>query len=222
MNKLSIIIPAAGLGSRLGLGPKALLELNGSSLLYWVSQKALRLAPEVIVAIPANADPEIWAAHCPGCRSIEGGDSHLATMSLLIKQCTQEWVMNMNIAMPFTSRQLAQRVADAAMFNTNKASIAAAFLELDLPLAQRHEQQVAELLAKGNLGIASGPNCYSRQLLCDLIVAADTLDWQQQSFLQIAMRHGHAIQTVPGEKSNIKITHPADWEFAQHLKELLE
>lgn len=221
MNKLSIIIPAAGQGSRLGLGPKALLELNGRSLLHWLSQKALQLASEVIVAIPPDADPDLWATHCPGCRMIQGGDSHLKTMSLLIQQCTQAWVMNMNIAMPFTSRQLARRVADAAMHGGRESSIAAAFLELDLPLAQQSEQQVAELIARGNLGIASGPNCYSRQLLCDLIAAADRQDWQQQSFLQIAMHHGHSIQTVPGEKSNIKITHPTDWEFAQHLKELL-
>lgn len=221
MHKLSIIIPAAGQGKRLGLGPKALLELNGRSLLHWVSQKALQLAPEVIVAIPADADQNLWAAHCPGCRVIQGGDTHLESMSLLIKQCSQEWIMNMNIAMPFTSRQLARQVADAAMRGTGKNGIAAAFLELDLPLARQSEQQVAELIARGHLGVASGPNCYSRQLLCDLIATANALDWQQQSFLQIAMRHGHVIQTVSGEKSNIKITHPADWELAQHLKELL-
>ncbi len=224
MNKLSIIIPAAGQGKRLGLGPKALLELNGHSLLYWVSQKALQLSSEVIVAIPSNALPAHWETHCPGCQIILGGDSHLDTMSRLIQHCTQEWVMNMNSAMPFTSLPLARRVADAVMLQgdaADKAHIAAAFLAIDLPVAQEHEHRALELITQGDLGIFSGPNCYSRQLLCDLIANADAQDWQQQSFLQIAMRHGHAIQTVPGDKSNIKITHTEDWIFAQHLKELL-
>lgn len=224
MNKLSIIIPAAGQGARLGLGPKALLELNGHSLLYWVSKKALQLASEVIVAIPSNALPAHWEAHCTGCQIIAGGDSHLDTMSRLVKHCTQEWVMNMNIAMPFTSRALARRVADAVMLQDNeagKARIAAAFLDIDLPVARQQKQQIHELMAQGELGICSGPNCYSRQLLCDLIASADAQDWQQQSFLQIAMRHGHAIHSVPGDKSNIKITQLEDWKFAQHLQELL-
>ncbi len=224
MNKLSIIIPAAGQGHRLGLGPKALLELNGHSLLYWVSKKAVQLASEVIVAIPAGSAPDQWQKHCPGCRVIIGGDSHLDTMTRLIEQCTQEWVMNMNIAMPFTSLPLARRVAESALNSTNSADsggIAAAFLELDLPLGRQQEQQVTELIPQTNLGIFSGPNCYSRQLLCKLIANADAQDWQQQSFLQIAIRHGYRIQTVASDKSNIKITHPDDWVMAHHLKELL-
>ena len=56
---VTVLIPAAGTGERMGMGPKALLLLDGRPVLEWVVRKAMRLADEVIVACPAGADPQL-------------------------------------------------------------------------------------------------------------------------------------------------------------------
>lgn len=214
---LSIVIPAAGQGERLGLGPKALLMLDGHSLLYWISAKARTMAAEVIVAAPPDAIP-LWAMHCPDCRVIEGGASHLESMARLARAATLPWLMNMNISMPFTSPCLMRKVALAA----RQGGISGAFLQADLPVAQVKDGMVSALMARQDVAVAQGPNAYSRQILLRLIDAADADDWRRQSFLEIAVRHGQTIHAVAGEKSNMKITSPQDWKLAQYYKELLQ
>jgi len=54
---VSCLIPGAGTGERLGLGPKAFLQLQDRPLLYWVAERALQVADEVLVALPAWRAP---------------------------------------------------------------------------------------------------------------------------------------------------------------------
>src|SRR6187431_3187211 len=51
---VSCLIPAAGAGLRLGQGTKGYLSLAGRPLLCWLADKALQVADEVIVAVPAD------------------------------------------------------------------------------------------------------------------------------------------------------------------------
>lgn len=213
---LSIVIPAAGRGERLGLGPKALLRLGDRSLLQWISRKAQMVATEVIVAAP-HGRVDLWSQHCPGCSIVEGGGSHLSSMTKLIQAATQPWVMNLNVSMPFASVNLMRRVAEAA----RSRGIAGAFLPLDLPVAQVSDASVLAMYPGRTCAIAQGPNAYRRDYLLELIQRADASDWQRQSFLEIAVQHGYSIDTVVGEKNNIKITSPEDWALAQHLRTLL-
>jgi 2-C-methyl-D-erythritol 4-phosphate cytidylyltransferase len=213
---LSIVIPAAGLGERLGLGPKALLQLGDDSLLQWISRKALTVAAEVIVAAPHD-NIDLWSQHCPGCRVIEGGPSFLTSMTKLIQAATQPWVMNLSVSMPFVSTNLMRSVGDAA----RHSGIAGAFLPMDMPVAQVKDGSVAAMYPRQACAVAQGPNAYRRDHLLAMIRCADAADWQRQSFLEIAMRHGYSINTVIGEKTNMKITNPEDWALAQHLRGLL-
>ena len=213
---LSIIIPAAGQGERLGLGPKAMLVLADRTLLHWLSAKARSIASEVIVAVPPGC-METWASECQNCRIIEGGTTNLQSVALLARSATLPWVMNLNVSMPFLSLDLIQAVANAAKAN----DIAGAFLASDLPVAQLKDGVVSKLLSRHESGIAQGPNAYRRELLLSLIEVADAEDWRSQSFLEVAMRHGYPISAVPGQKSHIKITSPEDWIIAQQLTQHL-
>ncbi|MFX6427813.1 NTP transferase domain-containing protein, partial [Acinetobacter baumannii] len=47
---VSVLIPAAGNGERLGLGPKAFLRVGGKTLLEWAVE-AFKEAAEVLVAL---------------------------------------------------------------------------------------------------------------------------------------------------------------------------
>ena len=65
---VTVLVPAAGSGERMGLGPKALLELNGRPVLEWVVRKAMAIAVEVIVACPPGVNPAL-AAGCTAART---------------------------------------------------------------------------------------------------------------------------------------------------------
>ena len=95
--------------------------------------------------------------------------------------------------------------------------MAGAFLPSDLPVARLRNGQVAQLLSREETAVAQGPNCYRRSDLLTLMDLTDSSDWQQQSFLQVALRHGYSIAAVAGEKANIKITTADDWRHAQQL-----
>lgn len=213
---LGILIPAAGRGERLGLGEKALLELDGRPLLHWLVAKARRVATEVIVAVPPGCT-ESWAVHCAGCRLVEGGTTHLRSMEILVRASTSPLLMNVNVAMPFTSGRLMQAVAAAADLH----GCAAAGLPPDVPVLRTRDAQVTEVMDRGGFALAQGPNAYRRGLLLDLCDTATQEEWRLQSFLQIAALRGHRIQIVPGEKANIKITDAEDWALAAHLTRFL-
>ena len=75
--RVSFLIPSAGGGERLGLGCKGFLELAGRPLLCWVADKGLRVADEVIIAVPATHVDRAQAL-LPGCRVIAGGETRHA------------------------------------------------------------------------------------------------------------------------------------------------
>ena len=57
-SEVAVLIPAAGMGERLGLGPKATLPLAGRPVVDWVVDKARQLGHEVLVACaPGMAAP---------------------------------------------------------------------------------------------------------------------------------------------------------------------
>ena len=60
--EVSVLIPAAGNGLRLGRGPKAFLQVGGRTLLEW-TLAAFRDAEEALVALPPGAEPPkgLWA-----------------------------------------------------------------------------------------------------------------------------------------------------------------
>lgn len=70
--QMSALVPAAGAGTRLGLGPKALLEIDGKPLLRSLVDRLLRVANEVVLAVPASHLAHFRSAY-PDCRCIEGG-----------------------------------------------------------------------------------------------------------------------------------------------------
>jgi 2-C-methyl-D-erythritol 4-phosphate cytidylyltransferase len=207
---LSIIIPAAGQSLRMGLGPKALLQLDGRSLLQRVSEKALALAAEVIVAAPPGCEAQ-WALHCPGCRVIGGGEIHLRSVAALMLVATLPLVLIMSVAAPLMSPELVRRVAQAAKLN----GIASAYLPSDMPMVRLEDGMITAMIPRHETGMMQAPTAFQRTHFLALLACADDADWQRQAWVEIAMHHHYAIAAVPGEKGNTKLTTIEDWHLAQ-------
>lgn len=214
--KTSFLIPAAGDGSRLGLGPKALLVLDGKPLIRWLAEKALRCADEVLIAAPASMLAE-FAALCPECRCIAGGESRQESIAHLADASRHPWLILHDVARPFVSETLLRSVAAAA----RTSGCAGAFLDPEVPVATIVDGMVRQAFLREEVGIFQAPQAFARELLVDISAQARRHDWRSQSTIQLALRAGIPVRAVAGEKTNIKLTTFTDWTMAQHLAALL-
>ena len=124
----SVIVAAAGMGQRLGLGPKALLQLDSHSLIWWVTRKALRICDDVIVAAPEQFVNQIQREALE-CRVIAGGDDRQQSIAALVAACSRKWVVLLDVARPFASSSLCVDVLAAA----GTSGIATAVEALQVP-----------------------------------------------------------------------------------------
>lgn len=191
---VTVLVPAAGRGERMGLGPKALLELQGRPVVEWVVRKAMRIADEVIVACPPGADP-VLDAPCRWTR-IAGGPTRQHSVRLLAHAATRPWVIVWDAARPFTSVELAQAVLAAA----ERTGAAAAVLPD---------------------GSFQTPLAFARELLLAAVDRADREGWIERWTTELVLHAGHDVARVEGDRLNIKLTTAADWALAQSLLDRL-
>lgn len=210
---VSFLIPAAGTGQRLGLGPKGFLELAGKPLLHWVAEKARQVAGEVLVGVPGERRDEARAL-LPGCVVIAGGATRHASVARLVDAASGDRVLVHDVARPFASVGLMRAVLAAAA----GCGCAGAMLDPEVPVARLCDGRVVEALARSEAAIFQAPQAFDRALLLRLLREADQAGWEPQSTLQLAVRAGIPVVAVPGEKSNIKITSADDWRLAQLLE----
>lgn len=213
---VTIIIPAAGMGERLGLGPKALLELNGKPILTWLTQKALAITHQVIVSAP-KSQLEQFKKSCPNCIIVEGGSTRQESIERLVNACKTNYVLIHDAARPFASKELFLQVIDKA----KETGGAGAFLKPDIPVALIQNGMVIKDFQKHEIGVFQSPQAFLRETLIKVIAASNQFDWQEQSTLQLLLRAQIPVMAVDGEKNNIKLTTPEDWQIAQHLKACL-
>ena len=214
---VSCLIPGAGSGERLGLGPKAFLALRGRPLLAWITDRALQVADEVLVAVaPGLVDRA--TAMLPECRVIAGGDTRQESIVLLAGQARGECLIVHDAARPFASRALLEAVRDTA----RRTGCAGAFLDPEVPVARLRDGRVVEAFSRDQVGVFQSPQAFSRANMDAMLAClADSPGWSSQSTIQLALRAGVAVHAVPGEKTNIKITTTEDWQRAGQQGELL-
>ncbi len=214
---VSCLIPAAGAGERLGLGPKAFLEVDGRPLLCWITERALQVADEVLVTVPANL-VDAATAMLPACRVMTGGATRQDSIALLAGQASGEWLIVHDAARPFASLALLQAVLEAA----RRTGCAGAFLDPEVPVARLRDGRVVEAYAHDEVGVFQSPQAFSRENMRAMLACqADVPGWYGQSTIQLALLAGVPVHVVPGEKTNIKITTMDDWQRACQQGDLL-
>ncbi|AVP99814.1 2-C-methyl-D-erythritol 4-phosphate cytidylyltransferase [Ahniella affigens] len=208
------LIAAAGVGSRLGLGPKAFLRLGAQSLLARVAHTATAVADTIVAAIPPGSDAEA-RAELPGhVRLIHGGESRQQSFAQLLAEAHSEYVLLLDIARPLVSADLCQRVLNAAA----RHGAAGAYVPALVPAARVDaEGGVVQAYAADQYHLPQMPQAFRRTILIDVLARAKAQGLQRQTVWQLAVELGVRLQAVRGEPGNIKITEPVDWALAQCL-----
>jgi 2-C-methyl-D-erythritol 4-phosphate cytidylyltransferase len=209
---VSVLIPAAGLGQRMGQGPKAALLLHGRPLVDWVADKARQLGAEVLVAcapgLPAPA----------GCIRVAGGADRQESVRLLARHASRPWSLLWDAARPFGSLALARAVLDAA----TPGRAATACLSSEVRWFALHEGRVTQAWPGAAAGVSQTPQAYATALLREVTERAAQEGWRGQSTVELMLQAGVEVAAVAGEKLNFKLTTPEDWLLAQALHAQLQ
>ena len=214
--RVSFLIPSAGGGERLGLGCKGFLQLAGRPLLAWVADKGRLVADEVIVAVPAARVGEAQAL-LPGCRVIVGGETRHDTVALLAEAARGDWLLLQDVARPFSSIGLFSAVLEAA----RDTGCAGTFVDPEVPVARLRDGRVEAVLRRDQVGVFQSPQVFSREVMASMLRHAGDSGSRPQSTMQLAVEVGVAIAAVAGDKHNIKLTTPIDWQMAALLEDHL-
>lgn len=214
---VSVLVPAAGSGDRLGLGPKAFVELDGRPLLAWIADKARRVADEVLIAVPGDRVEDARRL-CPDCTVLPGGATRQETVGHLVRASTRPLLLIQDAARPFASVALLREVCLQAQSH----GVAGAFLSPGVPVARIDPDGWLErAFPAAGSAIFQAPQAFRRDVLERVLDHAARQGWEEQSMMQLVLRMGIPARAVPGEAQNIKITTPQDWRLAQLFEEFL-
>jgi 2-C-methyl-D-erythritol 4-phosphate cytidylyltransferase/2-C-methyl-D-erythritol 2,4-cyclodiphosphate synthase len=207
------IIVAAGRGERFGGSvPKQFLELGGRTLLQWSLDTALSLegVARVCLVLPA-ALPESFQPgdHFRVC-STAGGDRRrdsVANGLRALEGCTH--VLVHDAARPLASRDLFQRVMDAAL----EHGAAVPVIPVVDTLKRVSEGLVGGTVDRRGLFASQTPQGFRRDLLCAALESE--ADFTDES--QALEESGSTVMPVDGEMTNMKLTAPADLSLLRSL-----
>jgi 2-C-methyl-D-erythritol 4-phosphate cytidylyltransferase len=215
------IVAAAGSGTRLGKGSKALVPIHGRTTLSRVVELFLSLdeVDRIVVVAPAarldaaRSEVEALAPRkpvqvCPGGESRQ--ESVRAGLAAL-GECSH--VLVHDAARPLASAALVRRVLAAAVES------GAAFPGLPPRDAVKRVEghHLVESLDRSRVVLAQTPQAFSYQVLIRAHAEAADAGMVGDDDAQLVAATGHVVTVVPGEPANLKLTTPEDLEVVEAL-----
>lgn len=208
--RVAALIPAAGSGTRLGLGPKAFVPVEGRTLL---GRSAAALAPhvhEVLVALPAGLD---LPGDVPG-RAVLGGDTRQASVLALLRATDADVVLIHDAARPF----LPARVIHDLLAAVQEVGAATAALPVADTLVRADPAGGwGTLTPREGLWAVQTPQAFRRAALIAAHEAALADGHAATDDAGLIARAGQPVALVPGDARLLKVTTPGDLLLAQAL-----
>ena len=205
------LIPAAGLGTRLGLGPKCLLRIGERTLLDILLVTLAPLVDDILVAAPPGFENEVAIILKERATLVAGGATRQESIDRMLAACTADIILIQDAARPFPSRTLCAAVLEGAA----QEGAAGAFLDPTVPVGLLANGKVASYQSRQEARIFQAPQAFSRELLA--IARTKTDGREFQSTAQMVIDAGASLLAIPGEPENIKITTTLDWQIAQDV-----
>ncbi len=221
---LAVILAGAGEGRRMeGQGPKALLDLEGKSLLERAALPFLRHASvvEIVAVVPEaqlgaarEALGRVPRERVLGARAVAGGATRRESVRLGLDAIAPNaaYVAVHDVARPLVTSALIDRVLAAA--RTHGAAIPA--IPFRDSVKEVDAERVVRSVSRDRLRGAQTPQIFSRAILLQAHTQVqDSPDATDDAALVEAL--GFAVAVVPGDSANLKITEPSDLIVARAL-----
>ena len=220
------IVAAAGLGTRLGRGSKALVRLNGRTTLARALELFLGLdeiTRIVVVGPPSRletAEQEVAALRPAKPVTVRpGGDSRQESVRAglaALGEC--DYVLVHDAARPLATPALVRRVLAAAMES------GAAFPAIAPRDAVKRVEgnRLVESLDRSRVVLAQTPQGFAYSVLARAHREAADAGLVGDDDAQLVSASGHVVTVVPGEQANIKLTTAEDLAVVEALLRELE
>lgn len=207
------LIPAAGRGSRLGMGPKALLDLGGRTILERIMDTVEGLVDRIIIGAPESYLSTFIQIAGKRAEVLTGGDTRQETVYKLFRKTSAELILVHDVSWPFVSA----RVFEDVLLCASESGAASAVTGINVPLGRYENGRIREYLPKENCCLSQTPQAYSREVLRDSFTIAIKEGIEFQSLAQLVTFSGHGIDAVFVKEPGIKITYPLDMEIATRV-----
>src|SRR5437773_9385147 len=218
---VGVIVAAAGSGSRLGRGSKALVRLHGRTTLSRVVDLFLGMEEInriVVVGPPSRletAEQEVASLHPTKPVTVKaGGESRQESVRAGIAALGEcDYVLVHDAARPLASPALVRRVLAAAIES------GAAFPAISPRDAVKRVEgnRLVESLDRSRVVLAQTPQGFAYELLARAHREAADAGLVGDDDAQLVAATGHAVTVVPGEPANIKLTTAEDLEVMEAL-----
>ncbi len=212
VTKLAALIPAAGDGLRLGRGPKALVGVEGETLLNRavrafvgaVDEILVAVSPAMLVSITKGLEPP------PGVRLVLGGETRQESVYNLLCETTAEIVLVHDAARPFLSRRVIADVI-AAVETHEAASVVTAVADTLL------EAETGRVIDRGTLRAVQTPQGFRRDIILAAHNQARRSGYAATDDADLVRASGHEVALVAGSSWLMKVTTATDLELAEAL-----
>jgi 2-C-methyl-D-erythritol 4-phosphate cytidylyltransferase len=224
--KVSIILPAAGLGTRMGreksgTSRKQFMLLEGAPVLIHTIRKFLRCPSVHEIVVALRAEDMDWArglihAEHPSkpVRVVEGGESRQESVqnALASLDPDTEMVAVHDAVRPFISTELVEQVIQEA---AHHGAAIVGIVPVDT-VKQVHKNRIRSTLLREHLVLAQTPQVFRFDLIRRAFAKAreDGFTGTDESSLVERLEEGE-VHVVQGSDRNIKITKPSDMDLAQ-------
>jgi 2-C-methyl-D-erythritol 4-phosphate cytidylyltransferase len=206
-----VLIPAAGLGTRLGGGtPKALRELAGESLLSHALRR-VRAAPSVGLVIVAGPP---GCAQVPGVTVVPGGATRQASVAAALAAVPErfEIILIHDAARALAPTALVESVAAAVRAGAD--AVIPVLPVVDTVKEVAASGAVVGTVDRSVLRIVQTPQGFRRAVLVAAHAAATDGHTDDAGMVE---KLGVPVLTVPGDEAAFKITRPLDLVLAEAL-----
>jgi 2-C-methyl-D-erythritol 4-phosphate cytidylyltransferase len=233
MSRIAAIIPAAGLGTRMGADtPKQFLELDGMPLIIFTLRRLAACSAITEFFISTRAEDIDFLQDRVGksglgrpARVVHGGDTRQQSVANALAQVdpTTEIVLVHDAVRPFiTPTQLDRVIAEARTRGAAILGIPAIDTVKEVKRASLPEDVALITLTvpRERIVLAQTPQAFSYPLLRDAFRKAQQDGVTASDEAALVERFGHDVFVVLGSERNFKITRPADMDLARFYLEL--
>jgi 2-C-methyl-D-erythritol 4-phosphate cytidylyltransferase len=230
--RIAVILPAAGLGTRMGKGSaekagtsrKQFMLLEGLPILIHTVRKfaASDRVTEILVAV--RADDREWVEHMVGSefdgkvRVVEGGNSRQESVqnALAALAPDTDLVAIHDAVRPFIDLETIHKVFDeAAAMGAAIVAVPAVDTVKQVTRGTEHVR-VRSTIPREKLVMAQTPQVFRYDLISRAFAQAQIDGFTGTDESSLVERLDVEVSVVPGSDRNIKITKPADMDLA-HL-----
>jgi 2-C-methyl-D-erythritol 4-phosphate cytidylyltransferase len=232
MHTITAIIPAAGMGTRMGAEtPKQFLELDGAPIAILSLRRiaSCEQVTDIIVATRADNVAQLEARIGQErlkqrVRVVRGGDSRQESVAKALEMVPDdtEIVIVHDAVRPFVTReQIARVIEEARKTRAAILGIPAMDTVKEVKRASLPEDValITATIPRERIVLAQTPQAFSTKLLKEAFARAQADGVTASDEAGLVERLGHEVHVVLGSERNIKITKPADMELARFYLE---